>query len=349
MMCQQDEWGNKMIEKLKLAILSGPYPEFERIASDFLKRYRFEPEYVFGVLRLPQDAVRMEKSRPYETQLLRLRKLAQAYGRVFAGNAREDLHVTGIRHGFIAREGTETRSGEWQDGGNPKREKPEREKPESENPENEKPEREKPQSEKPEIELQSGEQGKGAGKEINASTAAHIADEADAVLAPLFEEKSARKAELTELKRSYAELERRMEQAAARLKEGNGIEEAKAASRDVNEMHTRVRGLQEQIFDLDVRIADYLQMRGEMLKEALAALETDALVRRLRGYGAVQAGRFVLCGWMRKKELAALQEELPQEASCTEAAPEDICAPLRMPVLIGRRWLFRRFRPFDVG
>lgn len=284
----------ELIERLSLLIVQGPDSAFEQIAEKVLLRWAIEPEDAFGLLRLPEGAARMKKTKPYQQELKELRQLIAVYGTLLAGR--------------------------------------------------------KPAA---------GSEKQEAETALDAEAAAELEREMKTELAPLFERKQKLKTELAALKEPFRSLEARMEQALAQLRKTEA-EEARQAGQSLNRLHERIRRQEEAIFAVDMEIAGYLQREGLRIRAAHAALELDRACRDLRDYGAALPGaaRFVLCGWIRKKEIRKLQAALAgaqkgiaeaEQVQCRAAADEDCCVPLKTPVLVRGRWVLRRFRPIAVS
>lgn len=280
-----------MIERLCLLIVQGPERAFEETAARFLLRWELEPEYSFGLLRLPEGAVRMEKHMPYQQELQELRQLSAAYGKLFA-------------------------------------------------------------------KAKSAAAAEKKEAALTADEAALLEHEMKAALSPLFEKKAELKAALSELNEPFRKIEARMEQLLAQLKKSGDAADALREGKSLNQLHARIRSEEEAVFAIDLEIAAYLQREGQRIQAVQAALEADAACRSLRDYGALlpEQETFVLCGWMRKKDVRKLQAALTkaqatlpkaERIQCRAAEAADCCVPLKTPVLVRGRWVLRRFRPFQ--
>ena len=117
-----------------------------------------------------------------------------------------------------------------------------------------------------------------------------------------------------------------------------------------NRLHAEIRGHREQIFQIDMEIADYLTGHRKEIISASDRLERYAKLFEIRNYAALtKRGAhtfYIICGWMTARQAAAFRREIERDDRLFCFVEKDVSRLLNGPPTKLRH--FALFRPFEL-
>ena len=118
----------------------------------------------------------------------------------------------------------------------------------------------------------------------------------------------------------------------------------------INRLHTEISGHREQIFQIDMKIADHLTANAGEILAAAERLESYALAFDVRKYAALTKHDshtfYIICGWVPGAQAAALRREIEQDGNAFCYAEQDVSQLLNGPPTKMKH--FALFKPFEM-
>ena len=103
----------------------------------------------------------------------------------------------------------------------------------------------------------------------------------------------------------------------------------------INHLHETMKAYREQIFRLDMQIAEYLQEHGERIRGSLELLERRAMNFDVRKYAACTKHDihtfYILCGWMTEADAGRFRREIENDESVFCFVERDVSKLLNGP------------------
>lgn len=103
----------------------------------------------------------------------------------------------------------------------------------------------------------------------------------------------------------------------------------------INHLHQKIKGYQEQIFQIDMKIAEYLTANGSAIAAAEARLERYAMNFDVRRYAACTKHDihtfFIICGWISQTDAEKLQREIESDPNTFCFFEQDVSKLLNGP------------------
>ena len=117
---------------------------------------------------------------------------------------------------------------------------------------------------------------------------------------------------------------------------------------EINRLHGLIAAKQQEIFAVDVQIADYAAAHGSEILETLSCLEQHAKNFEVRKYAALtkhDSHRFyILCGWMSERDANAFCREIEDDERTFCFVEKDVSGLLsKPPTKLRHSWLLRPF------
>lgn len=117
-----------------------------------------------------------------------------------------------------------------------------------------------------------------------------------------------------------------------------------------NYLHETMKSYQEEIFRLDMQIADYLQDHGKRIRGAAERLERYALNFDVRKYAACTKHDihtfYIICGWMSERDAVCFRQEIERDEKVFCFVEKDVSKLLNGPPTKLRHSAF--LKPFEM-